>query len=434
MDILQYSKKNFYLFLMFFILNFGLSNNNYTMTIHINDKELSIFNINQTLNKDTNCGQWIPSLYNPFMLSIDSNYDQKTEKKDISAYVPTLSLTEKLDVEVFFSSFLEIPNVTIGVVRFPTNVEDLDGNCYLGLSNKIGNFSLGNDSILINKLEKQGIYRKIFSFDEWKINKDDIKLNFYLGYERDIFKPKKDNDGIIGECDVNKDYEYWGCSFSDMIINNITLNLTKSNGELYKIYFSSENYNIIFPKSFFENFNDSTKGICTYDPKHQKSDDFYLSCKEDLFNNESYISLKLISEDMEITIEIDNKNKFRNGNFDKKNMTRIRFEPDSDDFILPLIMFKKFHIQFDAENNKIQFYTTNSDILKNKKKKKEEKKSSNASIVFLIIFIIILVAVLSFGVFWFIKKRKGSIEKNINKYNKFDEDDNFKNLNEQRVF
>ena len=43
-------------------------------------------------------------------------------------------------------------------------------------------------------------------------------------------------------------------------------------------------------------------------------------------------------------------------------------------------------------------------------------------------------AVLSFGVFWFIKKRKGSIEKNINKYNKFDEDDNFKNLNEQRVF
>ena len=46
MTIFQDSKKNYLLFFIFFMLNVGLSNNNYTMTIPINDEELSNFYIN----------------------------------------------------------------------------------------------------------------------------------------------------------------------------------------------------------------------------------------------------------------------------------------------------------------------------------------------------------------------------------------------------
>ena len=440
MAISQNSKKNYLFFFIFFVFNVGLSNNNYTMTVPINDKELPNFYINNNLNTDSNCKQWIPSLYNSFLL-IFGDYDQQEEShKNVIAKVPALSLTDTIDADIYFTGLLGYLNVTLGVIRFFDTLEQLRGNCYLGLSNKIGNFSLDDDSILIYKLGKQGNFRNIFSFDKWEvdINKNEIKQNFYVGYEHSIFTLKNDNDGIIGECDVNKDYKYWGCSFSYMIINNNTMNtmnLTKSNGELYKIYFSSENHNIIFPKSFLTRFNKSIEGKCSYDPKNPTLESFFLSCNDDLFNSEKYISLKLISEDMEITIEIDNKNNYRLGNFDTKNKTRIRFESDTDDFILPLIMFKKFHIQFDAEKNKIKFYTTNSTLLKNKKEKKNDnKKSSNVGTIFLIIFIIILILAIAIGVFWFVKKRKNSLEKNINKYNKFDEDDNFQNMNEQRVF
>ena len=348
------------------------------------------------------------------MLIFDEDYSQETEKYgECKAKVPALSLTEELDVELYFTELLEDLNVTLGIIRF-FSLTKLTGNCYLGLSNKIGDFSLNNDSILIYKLEKQGKYRNIFSFDKWDINKKEITQNFYIGYAHSDFTLKNDNDGIIGECDVNKDYKYWGCSFSYMIINNNTIGLTKSNDELYKIYLSSENHNIIFPKSFFERFNNSTEGKCSYNPDNPSLDNFFLTC-EDLFNSENYISLQLVSEDMEITIEIDNKYKYSSGDFDIQNMTRIRFEEKSEDFIFPLIMFKNFHIQFDAENNKIKFYTKNSTLLKDKRKKKNDNKnSSNAATVFLMIFIIILILAIAFGVFWFIRKRKNSLEKNIN--------------------
>ena len=145
----------------------------------------------------------------------------------------------------------------------------------------------------------------------------------------------------------------------------------------------------------------------------------------------------MISLSIKITIEIDSQKRFdENKTSDKTN---IRYEK-VDYFILPLIMFKNFHIQFDAENDTIKFYTEEKGILDVPEEEEEEDKksnnnSSNVGAVFLIIFIIILVIALSFGVFWLIRKRKGSVEKNINKYNKFDEDDNYQNLSEQnKVF
>ena len=70
----------------------------------------------------------------------------------------------------------------------------------------------------------------------------------------------------------------------------------------------------------------------------------------------------------------------------------------------------------------------------NSERKEEENDSTNVGKIILIIFIIILILVLGFGVFWFVKKKRASAEKNLNKYNKFEEDDSFQNMNEKKVF
>ena len=405
---------------------------NQTMTIQMNNSELEIFHINYDKNNDTSCKEWIPSLFIPMLLSIDPLNNREDALENCEAIIPTISLTRNNKIKVFNSEFLDFI-ATLGVIRFVSDIEQYTNKCFFGLSSRNSNFSNLNDSLIfINRLkEDKEIEQKIFSFDKWIIDENlrKIDINFYFGYEHDDFK-KKNKDGIIGECEVDKDYIYWGCPFNYMMINNETINLINKDKKPYKIYFSTENYNIIFPQTFNDTFINATGRKCSYNPEHitGEEEDYYLQCN-DTFNNKSYIPLQLKYKDMIITIEIDNKSKYSKGN--NENRTRIRFE-NVDYFILPLIMFKNFHILFDAENNKIKFYTTNESILQVKKGKK--KNSSNASTVFLIIFIIILILAIGYAVFWLIKKRRGSIEKNINKYNKFDEDDNFQNMNEKRVF
>ena len=92
-----------------------------------------------------------------------------------------------------------------------------------------------------------------------------------------------------------------------------------------------------------------------------------------IFLIEIFKIIQLMNDDMKITIEIDSAKRFTADNNELKNKTRIRFN-NFDYFIFPLIMFKNFHVQFDAENNIIQFYTTNKSILSVKNEEKTKKK------------------------------------------------------------
>ena len=74
----------------------------------------------------------------------------------------------------------------------------------------------------------------------------------------------------------------------------------------------------------------------------------FCNCTADLFGDKLYFQLKLINDNMNITAEIDDINRFTFFQNGTKGRTRIKFY-DIDYFILPLIMFKNFHIQFDAE-------------------------------------------------------------------------------------
>ena len=288
-----------------------------------------------------------------------------------------------------------------------------------------------NYTILSDLKKNQNIQNAIFSFDKWSLEGDLLKTTFYFGDAHEKFTLNEEK-GIIGSCKAIKSDLYWGCFFDYLSFNGKEEALKNDTHDYSKIFFSSEIYDIIIPNEFKTNFDNLTNKKCFYGEPHLDEQEYTTSCN--IFNDTlEYASIELINEDMNITIQIDSLSRYNQGGY-LKNMTRIRFL-DVQSFIFPLIMFKNFHIQFNDEKDLISFYTEDSTILKVKKedKKSNDKGSSNGLIAFLIIFIILLVLVIAFGIFWLIK-RKSSIEKNINKYNKFDEDDNFQNMNEKRVF
>ena len=427
------SRKIIYFLLVFFFINIKISKqiNIFKISISSNETDLPILIIKSSDilgEKDI-----IPSLLSPILL-INEDFKDESTVQYIYANFTINNKIENTSWVLQNLTMLKEYNVVAGNKRFGNPLE----NCYLGLSSKNWTF-LNNSQILLNRLkEKDKSFQRIFSFDKWFIDKKNklIITSLIIGDVNDHFKLNNtDINGIIGECQVDKDYYYWGCPFTDMQFNNNITNLKKENStEYYKIYFSSEEYIIRFPISFNKTFHNITGGKCKNLTDIVDSIDYLLTC-DNFFNEEGYAKLTLISKNMNITIQIDNKKRFSKGEDDKFTKSRIKFE-NIDDFILPLIMFKEFDIQFDAENDKIKFYTTDKSILqvKKEKEKEKEKKSSNAGTIILIIFIIILILVLGFGVFWLIKNRRGSVEKNINKYNKFDEDENFQKMNEQRVF
>jgi hypothetical protein len=433
------SMKIIYSFLMFFIINRISSNSNINYTFRISmdySSELDYLYINSGVNTSV-CEKWIPSLFSPILLA---NENIEEQSLSMMVNIPTISF-DPFGLELLKDfQFINKYEVLIALDRYKESLH----NCYLGLSSKLEGFDIDDTEIMINQLNNAGIINaKIFSIDKWNIDiiNKKIDTSIYYGFEHNDFILENEN-ATVGNCSLGQDYKYWGCSFDQMSLDNNIVNLTDENKEPYKIYFSTENYNIIFPQSFNSSFLNLTNKLCQNYSNKIEDPNYYVTCK-DLLGHENYIPIKLISKTMNITIEIDSQTRFNNKVIGTKkapanNRTNIRFEK-IDYFILPLIMFKNFHIQFDARNDLIKFYTEEKDILEVPKDKKDNNNnngnnSSKAFIVFLIILIIILSIALLYAAFWFIRKKRGSVEKNINKYNKFDEDENFQNMSEKRVF
>ena len=439
----SFSKRKYYFYLIsiFILINISLEEENkFTFEIEIpfTEKELEILFINEdkklTKNEGNDqineCKFWVPSLLNPVLL-VPQSINITDDEYYLERFIINLPIFEKqISVNLYNYLFLKKYNAFSARDRY-----DEIKKCYLGLSNQLGSYPFKNETyFFLNILQKNNeIEKKIFSFNKWNIKKDSINSFFYLGFIHDDFNPKK-KDGIIGTCEAKID-KFWGCLFNEISFNNNKIDLINNEtGDYYKIYFTSETYNITFPKSFEDKFNNITENSCSYttDAELKPSN---LSCS--FLDNNKNASLTLINYNMEITIEIDNIYRFSSKEDEiQTNETRIKYQEKIDYFIFPLIMFKNFHIQFDGENNLIKFYTTDTSILKlkNNKKEKDEKGISKGLIAFLIILIIIIVLVFGYGVFLFFKKRRGSLEKNINKYNKFEDEEHFQDMNEKRIF
>lgn len=428
--------KYFYLALILFIMNLFYSKQeyiHYTMEIETKDIEMDVFHI----NNDNIC-RWIPSLLFPVLVVDHQKQDIIIEKISDDVYNmknPVLNFEKTISAYLYFFSFLkEKLNATL--VRPKSSY--LNDVCYLGLCSRKGLTDIPDNYTLLNHLKDNGgiFENKIFSFDKWKLidNDEVIQTDFYFGDSHEHFE-KVDENSIIGNCTTSQDDLYWGCIFKNMSFNGNIIDL-KNGDNFYKIYFSSETHKIIFPMEFEASFNNITQYRCFFDHDYVEDEYRYVSC-DDFFNEDGYANITLMDDKMNITLEIDNVNRYNHIEKDK-NKTRILYK-DVHYFIFPLIMFKNFHVQFDAETNSINFYTTDSSILQVKEDEEEKKydnkeESSKGIKTFIIILIIILGLGLLFLVFWIIKKRRSSVEKNINKYTKFEEDENFKDMNEKRVF
>jgi len=372
-------------------------------------------------SEDKICPNWIPSLFLP-LLYVSKNVDTK------NAILITEYSKKKLFYPVFFS------NKTITVNTYQ-NINFLNekfqskimkeiyqqvSNCYFGLSHGVNNFeSLKEEDVTLNYLKENNfINKKIFSFDIWNLNNN--KTTFYLGDSHENFNS---NTGIIGTCESYSKDSPWGCPFKKMLFNNINIPL-EDNGGLYKIYFSSETHNFIFPNSFKEIFKNYTNSLCYC------TSDNYLSCP-DFFKVSKYVPIQLTEEkdNFVITGQVDSIFRFNTLEKDKKDYARIQFD-DINCIILPLIVFKEFHVQFDAESNLIKFYTKDSNILKVKEIKKEESSSLT---IFLVILAILILLGLCLAIFLFIKNKRKT-EVNINKFSKFEDEEDYQNIKGKKIF
>ena len=425
-------RRNFYFFLSIFLTNLST-----TITIHA-IHELKIKNSTSYLDipyieNNDDCKKWIPSLFNP--ISLVPKYVDLPNNVSISLNdeisIPIIANGESMFIFYLNFTFLDKYNILASKEKSFTNFVN---KCYFGLLNTKGDYpNLIESLITLEQLrQEKKIDKKIFSFDKWNINEDNtINSTFYYGDLHNNFNSKKK---YIGNCKADKVGKYWGCFFNEISINDTIIDLKKNDDEYYPIYFTSESFNITFPQAFKDKFENRTKNLCEYREDKDKREPKF-SCNNNIFINEEVALLKLIDNDTIITTEIDNLYRFNHSNKEGKNMTRIKYDK-IEYFIFPLIMFKNFHIQFDAEKNLISFYTTNRTILtlKNIKDDDDDEGSSNGLIIFLIIIIILIVIAIGFGIFWFFKRRRGSLENNINKYNKFEDEENFQSMNEQRVF
>ena len=397
----------------------------FEMAINIKT-ESKEFYINKQIEKSP-CQQWTPSLFNPTLLIPKDN--------DISKGIPL----ENIKFYINFPFINKNKNIKVqpyeGVPSIIENYEDILlqtlevelSLCYFGISPGINIYKdLNKEHNTLNNLKnKEKIKERIFSFTKWDIKASPPSSKLYLGESHNIFNS---NEGTIGTCEIYPNDSLWGCSFKEMIINNINIPLKNETQSLYKIYIASEIRDIYFPKSYQQIFKELSKDSCDKNTKQ-----IYLECKN-FFNSSNYVSLQLTEENEKFIIkgQVDNLARFSNTDDDyQKDMARIRFE-DIDYIILPLMVFKEFHVQFDAEKSLISFYTDNSEILEVKEKGKN--KSSSIGTILIIILIILVVLGLIFGAYWFFIKRRKSVETNINTFSKFEDEDSYNNLNGKKVF
>lgn len=413
-------EKQFNLFLICFIINIVFSNPEplpFDVSINPNiTNKAGFFIIDNT--QQNYCKNWFPSLFLPILLipyDLPIGDTLPLPELDFDLKIPFFNRNKVFQIEVF--NKIQFLKNNFQSLLMKSEFVELN-YCYLGIGHGIKNYTkLKEEDDILNILKNQSLY-KIFSFDKWRITSE-LNTIFYLGDSHEDFNSNK---GIIGSCNNYPENDLWGCSFKEMIFNNLNIPLKKSDESIYNIYIATETHNLIFPLIYKDIFKNVSKGLCSPTVEN------YLSC-EGFFNNSTFVNLQLTesNENFVITGQVDSVNRFNQKDEEKINYARIQFE-EIDYIILPLMVFKEFHVQFNAENNEIRFYTNNSNILKVKEMTKNN--SSFGVIIFIILLIILIVLGICFGIFWLLRMGRNN-EKSINKFSKFEDEEDYKNMNEK---
>lgn len=359
-------------------------------------------------------------------------------------------------------------DITLSVKALKMSRFITKGNYVWGLSysqNQVNCEGCTNEETFWNSLNNTNSgYKKIFSINKFSRPEDDLicpknySSTLYLGGVHEDFT-KKENAKYIGVFDLIDDMDnideqtptekskllnqtilpFWGVRFSGMYLNKnkTKIPLTNSQNKLYKVYFISEDEKMIFPKKFMEEFilNINKKNYSTTE------DDSFVNIgfnDYETFANTT-IDLKFVDEkgNIEIRTSIGDKSYFYADCQEKQK----EFDPnvafaDIDFILLPIYLFKDFHILFDGEEKKMKLYTNNTDILQVKVEEtpkedtKVEEGSGGAVIAFVIILTIVILGLIA-GFFYLKKNRK--IGKFGGKFNILDEDEDFHKMNENSL-
>ena len=366
------------------------------------------------------CERWMPSLFNPLLTVSDStleNYNLVFKKQiSLNNLLFQGSSLKCVVSELFFNNLY-----TTYVAQCTYKNKAHQGTCFFGLSHSVPTSTIGlniNETNINILHQNKYIDEKIFSFSKWEIKDDLVTSELLLG---DSHLNHKDS-GYIGRCNVTDEF-YWICDFENMTFYNYTIPLRKENKMLYKIYLTTETNTIVLPGEFKTILKTASKEKCK---SVLFGSDYFLDCENEEDND--YIPLKLSVGEMNITIEIDFFDRFREKIKGPKTKTRIQFLYD-DYIIFPMMMFKQFDVEFNADKKTISFFTTNSSILETPIPPVEK---SNILLILLIILIIILVLAAGLGIFllirYFKRKRGTSLEYRISECNKYEED--FRTINE----
>ena len=394
-------------------------------------------NVNLPLYIETNdaCSKWVPALFSQILIIkkdiSTENYEDKNWKLDFKSNPSSKEVEGNLEMYLYSGSVSIFNPIYLALSKY-----QWPSFCQFGLSYSdifaTKTTDNVNYNVMKNLISSKQLEKNVFSFDKWNFNDSEfITSKIFIGDSHEDFF--MDN---VGTCKFN-DTSYFGCIFDDFIFLNETFPLTKENNQSYIIYFSSEFTKIYFPQAFKDKFEENRKCEYTTFP----SSNIKLTCEE--LKGKDYLPLKLRSENMNITLEVDYIGRYYQ--YSPEGVANILFH-DYDYIIFPLTMLKNFHVQFNVENNTINFYTNDTSILEVPKKEdptpetdpnpsqdpKEEPSDGPSAglIVFLVIIGILLVGGLGYGGFLIWKKQQNpDIEKRFNKYAKFEDED----INENKV-
>ena len=438
-----FSRENIHFFIVIFMIYISKTNEKYKeIDLKLATKNEDI-NLPLYIETDDECSEWVPALFNPILIIkmriktdgvyIDKNLDIpfKENPASIKTDIDKEDLAWKLysgKVSIFDPIFIEKTPC-----RWPNYC--LFGLGYFDLYSKNFTSDVTNFNSIKNLIDSGQIEKNIFSFGKWDLNQSEfVTSKLYIGNSHENFF--EDN---VGTCEIQNETGYFGCIFNDFIFLNKTYSLiNEKNNQSYIIYLSSELNKIYFPKYFEDKFENCTK-----------NDNQQFFCEE--LKDKLYLPLELRNDNMNITLEVDNYERFYKYSFPyliSEGFSNIDFH-EFDYIIFPLIMFKMFHVQFDIENNTISFYTNDTSILEVSKKeeptptqnpqptqdpsprKDDDPDGPSAGlIVFLVILGILLIGGLGYGGFLLYKKKhRPDIEKKFNKYSKFEDED----INENKL-
>ena len=251
------------------------------------------------------------------------------------------------------------------------------------LINNVNSKGFEESESTLNILKEKLNVEKIFSIEKWdkKIvaHKAKYASTLYLGEAHSDFS----DESNVGNCPIaNTSSPFWNCQFSQMTINNRNTSLVNEKTlTYYEVRFIVESKKIIFPKKLKDDIavKYSSTGSKCYIDKTVKSTELLL-CEKMTEEDEETIPISFLNAEQNLLIrgEIDNENALSNwgANVTTAFPTNIYFD-DIDYIIMPLTVFKQFHVLFDAKNNKISFFSKDKSLLKLIEKKEEEKEKED---------------------------------------------------------